>query len=125
MLRAFDPPAVRWGAGHRGVDVRTGAGAAVRAPAEGQVAFAGIVAGRPVVALRHADGLRSTYESVVAARPVGTVVRAGEAFGVLGAGGHCGSRPCLHWGVRSGGQYLDPLSLLGRPRLVLLPTEPW
>ena len=35
--------------------------------------------------------------------------------------GHCAPRTCLHLGVRRGENYVDPLSLLGRRRVVLLP----
>ena len=35
----------------------------------------------------------------------------GQVIGVLGTGGHC--RGCLHWGLREGRSYLDPLLLLG------------
>ena len=32
-------------------------------------------------------------------------------IGQVGQGGHC--RGCLHWGLREGKKYLDPLLLLG------------
>jgi hypothetical protein len=39
-----------------------------------------------------------------------------------GAGlSHCAPRTCLHWGVRLGSRYVDPLTLLGRGPPVLLP----
>ncbi|MFD2025564.1 peptidoglycan DD-metalloendopeptidase family protein [Promicromonospora aerolata] len=36
---------------------------------------------------------------------------------------HCAPRSCLHWGVRRGERYIDPLSLLYRPPIVLLPDH--
>ena len=64
MVEGFDPPAVVWGRGHRGVDLAAAEGAQIRSAAAGTVAFAGMVAGRPVVSIDHADGIRTTYEPV-------------------------------------------------------------
>lgn len=122
VLRGFEPPPTRWAAGHRGVDLRAGPGAVVRAAAPGTVAFAGPVAGTGVLVLRIAGGLRITYEPVRATVAVGARVAAGERVGALepggvpggagpGARGHC-PESCLHWGLRRGDAYLDPLSLL-------------
>lgn len=110
--RGFDPPAVPWAAGHRGVDLRAGPGAPVRAAAPGKVSYAGVVAGRPVVAIALAGGLRITYQPVKASVAVGDEVGAGQVVGVLTEGPwHCPGG-CLHWGLLRGEVYLDPLSLL-------------
>jgi murein DD-endopeptidase MepM/ murein hydrolase activator NlpD len=116
VLRAFAPPATGWGAGHRGVDLRAGPGAAVRAAAPGEVVFAGRVGGTGVLVLRIGPGLRISYEPVRATVPVGARVAAGQQVGVLDGGlAHC-LGGCLHWGLISSGPggdvYLDPLSLL-------------
>jgi len=112
VLRGFDDVG-RYAAGHRGADLAAVAGQAVLAPAAGTVVFAGAVAGRGVLVLAHADGLRSSYEPVVASAPVGTVVRAGDVVATLAAApAHCGATACLHLGVRRGETYLDPLLLL-------------
>jgi murein DD-endopeptidase MepM/ murein hydrolase activator NlpD len=122
VTRPFEPPPERWLPGHRGVDLGAAAGATVRSAGPGVVAFAGMVAGRPLVSVDHAGGLRTTYE------PVSPVVRAGqpvETGTVLGTllPGHAGCpvEACLHWGLRSGEVYLDPLSLLELARVRLLP----
>lgn len=113
VVHGFDPPAQRWLAGHRGVDLEAAA-SPVRAAADGMVVFAGPVAGRPVVSVQHADGVRTTYEPVSPAVSAGQPVRGGEVLGTLAGGGHCAG--CLHWGARRGtDDYLDPLSLLARP----------
>jgi murein DD-endopeptidase MepM/ murein hydrolase activator NlpD len=122
VVRPFDPPARPWLAGHRGVDVATRPGAIVHAAGRGIVVHAGRIAGRGVVSIRHAGGLRTTYEPVevdARLRP-GDPVAAGAPVGVLEAG-HCPADACLHWGLRRGQQYLDPLSLLGLGRVRLLP----
>ncbi len=114
VLRAFDPPPRPWLPGHRGVDLAAPAGAPVRAAAPGTVAFAGQVAGRPVVSIEHPGGLRTTYEPVTPTVQAGDAVEQGDLIGHLTrAGAHCAG-PCLHWGLRSGAEhYLDPLLLIG------------
>lgn len=122
VVRPFDPPARPWLAGHRGVDVAARSGAVVHAAGPGIVVYAGRIAGRGVVSIRHAGDLRTTYEPVDVdgrLRP-GDPVATGTPLGVL-AGGHCRTDACLHWGLRRGEQYLDPLSLLGLGRVRLLP----
>jgi murein DD-endopeptidase MepM/ murein hydrolase activator NlpD len=127
--RRFDPPEEEWGVGHRGVDLAAAAGSPVLSPGPGVVTFAGQVALRGVVVVTHPDGLRTSLEPVAASVPVGTAVAAGTAIGVVedGSGGvtpnHCAPRSCVHWGVRRGERYLDPLSLLDRPPIVLLPDR--
>src|SRR5262249_19725721 len=62
VVRGFHPPALRYGPGHRGVDLAAAAGEPVLAAGAGTVVFAGVVAGRGVVSLSHPGGLRTTYE---------------------------------------------------------------
>jgi murein DD-endopeptidase MepM/ murein hydrolase activator NlpD len=94
----------------------------VRAAGDGVVVFAGMVAGRPVVSVDHADGLRTTYEPVAPVVAAGQAVRRGDLLGMLSAGhAGCAAAACLHWGLRRGETYLDPLSLLRPPRVRLLP----
>ncbi|WP_202236474.1 peptidoglycan DD-metalloendopeptidase family protein [Actinacidiphila reveromycinica] len=113
VLRAFEPPATPWAAGHRGVDLPARPGTAVRAAAAGEVAFAGPVAGVPVVVVALPGGLRTTFEPVRPAVAVGTRVAAGERIGEMAAGAppHCPAA-CVHWGLLRGEVYLDPLTLL-------------
>jgi murein DD-endopeptidase MepM/ murein hydrolase activator NlpD len=122
VTRSFDPPPTRYAAGHRGVDLAGAAGRPVMASGEGVVAFAGFVAGRPVVSVEHAGGLRTTYEPVQPGVAAGQGVARGAPLGVL-VPGHAGCpvEACLHWGLRRGETYLDPLSLLRPPRVRLLP----
>lgn len=110
VLAGFDPPAQRWLAGHRGVDLQTRAGQPVAAAGDGVITFAGRIAGVPVMTVTHGT-LRTTYEPVIAASPAGTRVRSGQLIGRIGAGGHCGAS-CLHFGLLRGAEYLNPLALL-------------
>ena len=124
VTRPFEPPPHRYGAGHRGVDLTGAPGAPVLAAGDGVVVFAGMVAGRPVVSIDHANGLRTTYEPVDRSVAAGQQVRRGTPIGTL-VGGHggCPREACLHWGLRRGEAYLDPMILLSPPRLRLLPME--
>lgn len=126
VVRGFAPPAQRWQSGHRGVDLSAVPGDVVVAAGSGIVTFAGPLAGRGVVTITHGP-LRTTYEPVRATVAVGDVVDAGEPIGTIAPGAsHCGGYPsCLHWGLLRGRLvgtvYLDPLSLLGASRPILLP----
>jgi len=125
VARPFEPPPHQYGAGHRGVDLYGSPGQPVLAAGDGTVAFAGMVAGRPVVSVDHAGGLRTTYEPVAAGVVIGQFVRRGDVLGTLQEGHPgCPTPTCLHWGVRRGEEYLDPLWLLtsGRVRLLPLPV---
>ncbi|WP_431935106.1 murein hydrolase activator EnvC family protein [Micromonospora sp. RP3T] len=125
VARRFDPPPRPWLPGHRGVDLVATPGAEVRAAGSGTVLFAGAVAGRPVLTVGHADGLRTTYEPVRSRLAAGTRVDAGTPVGELLAGHPgCAAAACLHWGLRHGDDYLDPLALLGLGRVRLLPLDP-
>ncbi|MGH8895343.1 MAG: peptidoglycan DD-metalloendopeptidase family protein, partial [Actinomycetes bacterium] len=123
VVRGFDPPDLRWEAGHRGVDLLAEPGSIVRAAGGGLVSFAGPLAGRGVVSVRHRDGTRTTYQPLVVDVVRGDRVEAGHPLGRLSAaGGHCAPQACLHWGRLRGEVYLDPLALLGRGPVRLLPV---
>lgn len=125
LVRApFDPPLSPWGAGHRGVDLAGRVGQPVLAALPGRVTFAARLAGRGVVVVDH-GATRTTYEPVVADVAVGARVRAGEHLGRLElVGSHCLPLACLHWGLRRGERYLDPLDLVGAGPVRLFPLQP-
>jgi murein DD-endopeptidase MepM/ murein hydrolase activator NlpD len=123
VLRPFAPPPYPWLPGHRGVDLAASRGDVVRAAGAGTVTVAGDIAGRGVVVVTHPGGLRTTYEPAAPLVQTGDVVVAGEAIGTVADGAvHCGgARPCLHWGLRRGRDYLDPMLLITPMQAVLLP----
>ena len=125
VVRGFAPPSVRWGAGHRGIDLVATTGQEVRSMAAGTVSFVGVVAGAPVISVRYPGqrSLRSTYEPVTAEVQVGQRVDVGEVIGtVADLGGHCGGAiGCLHIGLRTDATYLDPRTLVERRPAVLKP----
>lgn len=124
VVRPFDPPPRPWLPGHRGVDLARVPGAPVYAAGTGVVRFAGQLAGRGVVSVDHPDGLRTTYEPVQPSVAAGQQVHAGDRIGVLDPGHPgCPAAACLHWGLRRGDRYLDPLALLGQGRVRLLPLD--
>ncbi|MZD08524.1 peptidoglycan DD-metalloendopeptidase family protein [Streptomyces sp. SID5785] len=134
VVRDWAPPSSPYGPGHRGVDLAAPIGAAVRTVAAGRVTFAGRVAGRGVITVELTDSgappLRTSYEPVSATVRKGAEVTAGAPLGTLELPtGHCPpvSPSCLHWGLRRGTTYLNPLTLLspaarthGPPRLLPL-----
>lgn len=123
VLRRFDPPETPYGRGHRGVDLGAPAGGEVLAVGPGIVVFAGPVAGRPVISIDHPNGLRTTYEPVTATVTPGQPVVRGQPIGALQPGhSGCAAAACLHWGVRRGEEYLDPLWLLSPGHVRLLPN---
>jgi murein DD-endopeptidase MepM/ murein hydrolase activator NlpD len=121
VVRGFDPPDQPWLAGHRGVDLLGTVGAAVVAAMAGRVVYAGTLAGRGVVVVSH-GALRTTYLPVSPAVAVGAQVGAGQVVGRLTGGHGCPGGSCLHWGLKRGGTYLDPLSLLDAGPVRLLPA---
>ncbi|MDI6097623.1 M23 family metallopeptidase [Actinoplanes sp. NEAU-A12] len=124
VVRRFEPPAQRWLPGHRGVDLESSAGAVVRAAAGGVVVYAQALAGRGVVSVAHAGQLRTTYEPVTATVRIGDHIAAGDPIGTVETGHPgCAADACLHWGLRRGEVYLDPLALLGFGRVRLLPLD--
>lgn len=124
VLRRFVIGPQPWSPGHRGVDL--GGDGNVLAAGAGTVTFAGSVAGRGVVVVNHADGLRTTYEPVRPAVRTGQLVARGDRLGTLDPlARHCSGTDCLHWGALSGTAYLDPLTLVSGARRppVLLPLS--
>src|SRR5258708_4464017 len=128
VVRGFDAPSPDWHPGHRGVDLAGAAGQPVYAAGDATVVFAGLLAGRPVVALAHPGGLHTSYEPVRASVRVGQVVTAATVVGELVAGHPgCPAAACLHWGAMwgpaSAADYVDPLGLLGSTPIRLKPLH--
>ena len=122
VLRGFELPPTPYAAGHRGVDLGSGARATVLAAGAGVVTFAGSVAGRGVVVIEHPDGVSTEYEPVASIVHAGQIVSRGDPIASV-SGEHAGCPPdaCLHWGARRDGDYFDPMTLLhplGRVHLV-------
>ncbi len=119
----FDRPVQNWLPGHRGVDLVGAIGDEVLAAGGGTIFFAGLIAGKGVVVVKH-GALRTTYEPVIASVTLGERVRAGDVLGTLQPGNsHCAnatSVTCLHWGLIRGTTYLNPLALVQK-RVRLMP----
>lgn len=91
---------------------------------DGVVTHVGVIAGRGTVTVTHANGLRSTYQPIDALVIRGDHLTRGQPLGTLSAtGSHCDPAACLHLGAIRGETYLDPLTLLLRPRIILLPLR--
>jgi hypothetical protein len=113
VIRGFVAPDSPFGAGHRGIDIAVPLGTEVLAPAPGVVAFAGWVAGSLFVSIDHEGGVRTTYSWLSAILVAGgEPVQRGAVIALTGHGHADVQIPHLHFGVRIGGQYVDPLLLL-------------
>ena len=128
VVRVFDAPSPNWHSGHRGVDLAGTAGQPVYAGRSGTVVFAGELAGRPVVSIAHAGGLRTTYEPVRPSVRAGQRVETGAPLGELLVGHPgCAVAACLHWGAMWGAaadaRYVDPLGLVASTPIRLKPLH--
>ena len=128
VVAPFDEPVHQYAAGHRGVDFAAAPGTPVRAANDGIVRFAGAVAGSLHVVVGHAGNLR-TSSSFLASVAVhqGQAVRRGDVLGMSGGAGPDHGASVLHYGLRIGDRYVDPLQLFRPTDLTALvhlaPTE--
>ncbi len=112
IVSAFGPkPAGRF---NDGVNLKTTAGAPVRAAADGTVAYAGdaITGFGNLVLIRHPGGWVTAYghnESLLVER--GKIVRAGDIIARAGQTGAV-AEPQLHFEIRRGRAAIDPVKLL-------------
>lgn len=108
ITRHFEPPPTPYAAGHRGIDFGAPVGSVVVAAADGTVSFAGQVGGSLFVSIDHPGGLRTTYSflSAVLVKKSQAVTQ-GQPIARSGPGA-AGEKPNLHFGLRSGADYLDP-----------------
>ena len=108
ISRHFEPPPTPYSAGHRGIDFRAPVGTSVVAAAAGTVSFAGQVGGSLFVSIDHTGGLKTTYSFLSAVLvKKGQTVTQGQQIARSGPGA-AGEDPNLHFGLRSGTDYLDP-----------------
>jgi hypothetical protein len=117
VLRGFAPPLRAFGPEHLGVDYRAAPGTPVHAAGPGVVAFAGVVAGAVHVVVAHDGNLRTSYSFLAAASVHrGQRVEVGTVLGQAGGSGenHSG---VVHFGLRVGDTYVDPLVLFRPPDL--------
>jgi Peptidase family M23 len=118
VVRGFDPPDTVFGPGHLGVDFAVAPGTGARAAGDGIVVFAGAVGAGLHVVVRHAGDVRTTVSFLATiAVVVGEVVRRGAILGTTGGTGPGHASGVLHFGVRVGATYVDPMLLFGPPDL--------
>ncbi|MDN5616770.1 M23 family metallopeptidase [Rothia sp. HC945] len=125
VVRPFAKPVQKWTAGHRGIDLDCAKAQEIRAPTSGTVSHSGWVVDRGVITITTDDGLRTSFEPVIDQLPRGTHVTAGTVVARRDPElRHEGCASCLHWGVRDGDEYINPLSLVGALHpSVLLPRS--
>ena len=120
VVDPFRPPAHVGASGNRGLEYGDSDNQIVAAAASGYVSFAGPVAGRNVITIQHADGVRTTYTGLLEVWVVaGQSVNQHSAVAVASTG--------FHFGARIRDHYLDPQILIDAsvvadvPRLVKPP----
>lgn len=112
VLRSFDPPETRFGPGHVGVDFGIAPGTPVHAAGDGVVVFAGRVGAGLHVVVRHPGDIRTTYSFLASATVVvGQQLERGATLGTSGGTGAGHGSGVLHFGVRVGATYVDPMLL--------------
>ncbi len=118
VVRGFDRPDSPFGPGHLGVDFAVSPGTPVRAAGDGVVVFAGRVGAALHVVTKHQGDLR-TSDSFLASITVvtGQAVRRGAVLGTSGGTGAGHGAGVLHFGVREGDTYVDPMLLFAPPDL--------
>ena len=114
VVEPFREPSGPYGEGHRGVDFDAPPGTPVRVAGGGTVVFAGQVAGSLHVVVAHGGDLRTSY-SFLASLSVaaGQTVERGAVVGTSGGSGPGHAPGVLHFGLRRGDHYVDPMALFG------------
>jgi murein DD-endopeptidase MepM/ murein hydrolase activator NlpD len=121
VVRGFEPPRGKFGPGHRGVDYAVAPGTPVRAAGAGLVVFAGRVAGGLHVVVTHTGGLRTGYSYLTGlAVKKGDTVPRGAVVGFSGGTGPAHEPGVLHFSLREGVGYTDPIRLFGGAGVVRL-----
>jgi murein DD-endopeptidase MepM/ murein hydrolase activator NlpD len=121
QVKDFDLPKEIFASGHRGVDYLSTFGTPVVAAADGVITHAGVIANRSTISVTHNE-LRTTYEPVKPIVKMGDFVKQGEIIGYLQqTGSHCFPKSCLHFGLKQGKNYLNPIITNSRKYPRLLP----
>ena len=112
VVEPFRAPASVYGPGHRGADLAAAPGTPVRAANDGVVSFAGDVAGTMHVVIAHDGNLRTSYSFLASvALHSGQPVARGDIVGTTGGTGEGHDGTVLHFGLRVGDRYVDPMQL--------------
>jgi hypothetical protein len=102
------------GSGHTGIDIANTTNTPIHAADGGTVIKSGWMAGYGfTVVIDHGNGYESWYAHMAQQPPVsvGQTVSQGEYIGPMGATGYA-TGPHLHFEIRKGGYYLNPLQYL-------------
>lgn len=114
VVRPFAAPRTRFGRGHRGVDFAVARRTPVHPIGPGTVVFAGAVGGTLHVVVRHANGMRTSYDFLASVGVrAGARVTAATVLGRSGGRGDGHPRDVVHLGLRIGDRYVDPMRLFG------------
>ena len=90
------------------------------------MSFVGVVVDRPVITIDHGNGLRSSFEPVRSDLDGRAPPSRRETSWGGSSPATADRRPCVHWGVRRGEDYVNPLAFVTdlRPSVLLPPLDP-
>jgi murein DD-endopeptidase MepM/ murein hydrolase activator NlpD len=112
MLVTDLPGAHRASGVHHGVDLKAAVGTPLKSPIDGTVSIAGYdgSAGNKIIVTGPQGQLHHTFMHLSQINvQKGQQVKAGQVIGLTGASGRV-TGPHLHWEVKVGGRYTDPLA---------------
>lgn len=101
-------PNPNWLPGHRGIDLVPWHSELVFAPVTGEVTWVGKVDFEAGITIQDDVGRKHSLMQMESDLRAGDFVERGEVIGVISPSAHCDGKPCVHWGVREGGRYIDP-----------------
>ena len=109
ITKGFVPSATKYGPGHRGTDFEATIGTSVYAIADGQVIFAGLVAGRLYISIDHGNDIVSTSSVVTKSVKVSDVVKKDQLIGTSGKQLTKDDINTFHFSMRVKKVYVDPM----------------
>lgn|GEM_PF-1458044 len=119
IAKEFIEPKFEYGPGHRGVSFFANIGSSVFASADGEVIFAGKVAGVLHVTVSHGKDFKSTYTNLATKTVrLGDDIRKGQLLGTVGLGKSIDGNNTFLFTMRHKAKYVDPMKYLDSELIV-------
>lgn len=113
ISKGFVEPAFEYGPGHRGVSFFAKSGTPVFASADGEVIFAGKVAGALHVTISHGKNFKTTYTNLATKTiRLGDRVTKAQLLGTTASGKFASESNTFLFTMRYKGKYVDPMKYL-------------
>ncbi len=119
IVEGFIEPQFKYGPGHRGVAFKAKPGTPVFASADGEVIFAGKVAGSLHITLSHGKDFKTTYTNLATKTvSLGDLVTKGQLLGATAYGALLRDSNTFLFTMRYRGNYVDPMKYLSGQKVV-------